>query len=157
MAELSAGEILLSQLEYEVREAKQGLSDRGADPDALENLCAKVVMRWWVGRMVKQPDLDTPPDVLMERQKNRAQVYAHCTDLIKARSGPIDVNTLQMAVLGLSSQLDAVWSILIESALVTKSGRQDYMDGSANDLLVRAQAIAQRIVTPGEPGAKIVQ
>lgn len=154
MAEKTAGEILLAQLELDVQEVKAALLRDSCDVDAMEQLVARVVMRWWIGRMVKAPSIQIPAEEQKTRGMARAQAYAATLQIIKARSGPISTDALQMSVLGLTAQVDALWTLLMEAALVTACARQDYMDGSTNDLFERAKAVAQQVLMPGAHGSR---
>jgi hypothetical protein len=154
MTERTAGEILLAQLEYDVLEAKRAVQE---DPssEAIENLCTRVVQRWWLSRMVHEPEKPQDAQELQNRQRERAQSYALCAQIIKARSGPIDPESLQVSVLGLSAEINAIWAVLIDSALVTQNDRHNYMDGSAAELYGRVQGMASKIVMPGSNGSKL--
>jgi len=161
MTERTAGEILLAQLEYDCQEAKEAVIraiESGSVSDqaeAFENLSMRTVQRWWLSRMVKEPEKPLDAAELRQRQQDRASSYALCAQIIKARSGPIDPESLQVSVLGLSAEINAIWAVLIDSALVTQNDRHNYMDGSATELYGRVQGMAAKIVMPGSNGSKL--
>jgi hypothetical protein len=167
VTERSTLDILLAQLECEVSQSKRALmrqlSDLGASggfecsgaADALETLIDKCVKRWWLTRMVQKPGKPIDPVEMVARMNQRGNMLAECTRKIVAQSGPITPEALQIVAFGLSAQLDAIWALLIESALATQSSRQDYMDAATQELHSRVVSYAQKIVLAGANGSGI--
>jgi hypothetical protein len=160
MTERTAAQILVAQLTFEVEEAKRSvaheLSDlpaiNGFDPATLETLIDRCVKRWWITRMASGPEKPLDQKALAERRDQRMAALALCTRAIIERSGPVDPNALQVGFLGLSAELNALWAVLIDAALLTHPLRQDYMDAAIAELYQRVHNDAQKVLTPGQIG-----
>jgi hypothetical protein len=160
MTERTAAEILVAQLTFEVEEAKRAVAHElydlpainGFDPATLETLIDRCVKRWWITRMASGPEKPMDPKQMAERRDQRMSALALCTRAIIERSGPVDPNALQVGFLGLSAELNALWSVLIDAALLTHASRQDYMDSAVAELYQRVHNDAQKVLTPGQIG-----
>jgi hypothetical protein len=144
----TAAEILAAQLEYEVAEAKLALfRDGQLDADVLEDMMERVVARWWLKKMPgKVPPQKATDRELTDRVANRMHHLGRCVMLMIDRSGPIEANALQVSVLGLSAELNALWGLLIELGLITQEGRQDYMDAGVANTVERVNKYSQAVV-----------
>lgn len=154
MAEHSAIEILAAQLEHEVIEAKAAIEDLfgNGTSDALETLIDRCVKRWWLTRMLQKPKASLSNEEMTSRRDSRLKAFKLCTNTIVEKSGPIDPTSLQIGYLGMSAELNALWTLLIEAGLVTQDARHDYMDLATAELYQRVHANAQKILTPGANG-----
>jgi hypothetical protein len=143
MTEHTAAEILYAQLDHDVAQAKWKVNDRlyNGPPfqraDEIESLCELVCKRWWIGRMTaKHPP---PVDVtsLHDRMNHRTNAIIQMTQNMIDKAGPIDPTALQMQLLGMSAEVNALWGCLIEAGLMTPQNRQDYMDAAVAMLYKR--------------------
>lgn len=160
MSERTAAEILLAQLDHDVLLCKRDvlqqmeLADFPARPalaDALETLAEKACMRWWIGRMAGQDHAPRDPAANRERMEVRAKVLGMCVQRMVERSGPIDANALQMSVLGISADVNALWGALIEAGMVTPEMRQQYLDQSVTNTYQRIEDYSQKIILANSP------
>lgn len=149
--DLSMAEILHAKFDSEVQAAKTDFENlskfgAGAQAKAIETMIEAVVKRWWIGRMLKAKD---NTEDMQERMQNRMNALAGATQAIIRHSGAVDPNAMQMSLLGLSAELNALWGALIESGMFTPESRQDYFDASVGDLCRRVNEQCQKIVVPG--------
>jgi hypothetical protein len=153
MPERSAAEILLAQLDYEVSIAKNELSKHIELPAvcAVADLAEKVCLRWWISRMANTDLTPQSEEQLSERTHSRAAALAMCVARIVERSGPIDTNSLQLALLGMSSDISALWGVLIESGMITQALRQEYLDASVQQTFAKVEDYSQKIVLANAP------
>lgn len=144
--EKSASEILVAQLDVEIAELKRSYlgTEFSTLADTLQTLIEKILTRWWVSRINKQPQ-PTSTKQMQERTANRMAVLRKCVDTIIERSGPIDLNALQMSALGMSAELNSLWGLLIELGLITPEGRQDYLDAGVENTYTRIMEYARQI------------
>lgn len=166
MLERSAEEIAAAQLNHDVTEAKRALlelvnetldlpdgvvSGAAADQvDAIENLIGKTVMRWWFARIVKNKaaHLQINNDELEARRRVRAtKLIACCTTINgKATAGnPPDNLQLQMAIMDLTAAQSAIWQALIDAAIISPDGKQQYLDTACDELYARVVGYASRL------------
>ncbi len=143
MTEHTAAEILYAQLDHDVAEAKadaESITNIGltrCEVNAIERLAELVCKRWWIGRMTaKHPP---PVDVtsLHDRMNHRTNAIIQMTQNMIDKAGPIDPTALQMQLLGMSAEVNALWGCLIEAGLMTPQNRQDYMDAAVAMLYKR--------------------
>lgn len=161
MTERTAAEIIFAQCEVDVAEAKahvfkefieSGLPVENSTLDALEDLANKVTRRWWIAKMVKRPNPPVDTNDLLERMTHRTNALVALTQAIINRSGMIDPNSLQVSILGMSADINAVWGALIEAGLMTPANRQDYMDAAVGELYRRGMDECQKIVIASSGG-----
>ena len=151
MAELSAAEILHAQLNHEVAEAKATF-----DPElgsAVENLAEAVCRRWWLSRMLKRHDAPADVSDLRERMNKRMQALEGAVKAMITQTGGVDIGAMQVLVLSMSAEVNALWGALIESGMMTPSNRQDYMDQAVENLCKRVNEQARKIMVPGSARA----
>jgi hypothetical protein len=157
MPERSAAQILLAQLDYEVAQGKRelaaalGLDEAHPAVCAVENIAEKVCVRWWVSRMSRSDLAPQNEAQLEERTHSRAAALAMCVSRIVERSGPIDPNSLQLALLGMSSDISALWGVLIESGMLTQATRQEYLDAAVQNTFAKVEDYSQKIVLANAP------
>lgn len=162
MPEYSAEQIAAAQLNVDVEEAKEHLHDVLAPRkpgegntgkylvDAFENLIGKVVMRWWFARIVKNKAAVSKVDqkALEERRKVRALTTIASCQIINGKTNkgaPPDALQLQMAILDLTANNNAIWQALIDAAIITPDVKQDYLDGGVAELYGRVTNYAGKI------------
>lgn len=161
MPERSAEQIAAELLNADVAEAKNNLRHRaleffkgrgGSDVfvDAFENLIGKVIMRWWFARIVKNKAAVSKVDqkALEERRKVRALTTIASCQIINGKTNkgaPPDALQLQMAILDLTANNNAIWQALIDAAIITPDVKQDYLDGGVAELYGRVTDYAGKI------------
>lgn len=146
MTARTAAEILAAQCEADVKtwRAKIWAPFFTLDfMDALETFVEKVVVRWWIKRMVPRDTM--PAENMMERQQYRGQILNMCMHRIEERSGPIALPALQINLLGVSTDVQALWGMLIEAGICTPAMRQDYLDSAVGHLYAKVEDHAQKI------------
>lgn len=141
----NAVDILLAQADHEVAEAKAALNG-SLIADEIETLVEKVVTRWWLGRMAASAGEDVDPVEAQTSHGQRLQLFAGAQALIQARTGAPTVEALQIGLLSASAELNALWALLTESALVTPAHRQNLLNMGAQDLYERVQEHAKKVV-----------
>jgi hypothetical protein len=155
MRESTAAELLFAQLTFEVEQAKMAFTEGNAWPpewvDMFQDLVEKIVKRWWIGKMVQRPNPVVDMQGLGERMIHRTNALVGLTQAIINRSGSVDPNSLQVSVLGMSAEINAVWGALIEAGLMTPANRQDYMDAAVSELYKRGMDECQKIIMTPDP------
>jgi hypothetical protein len=146
MAEKTAAELLYAQFDHDVATAKERLVGHyGGGVQALawvelmESMMESVIKRWWLKRMTSRHDLPVDVTELNDRMNHRTNAIVQMTQGIIEKSGPIEPTALQMQVLGMSAEVNALWGCLIEAGLMTPANRQDYMDAAIAMLYKRMQ------------------
>lgn len=157
MPEYSAEQIAAAQLNVDVADAKEaldvglhGVRTHDTVVDLIENLIGKVVMRWWFARIVKNKAAVSKinPKALEERRKVRAMTTIASCQIINAKTNkgaPPDALSLQMAILDLTANNNAIWQALIDAAIITPDVKQDYLDGGVAELYGRVTDHAGKI------------
>lgn len=148
MTERTAAEILSAQCEADVKTWRQKIWAPFFTLDymeALEEFVEKVVIRWWINRMVRRDTLPFNQEEAATRQQQRGQVLHGIMHRIMERSGPITMEAMQINLLGAATDVSAVWGALIEAGIVTPQMRQDYLDKAVMDLHARVEDHAQKI------------
>lgn len=161
MPERTAQEIASAQLNYDVAEAKialdrllHGTSAGSTVIDAIENLIGKVVMRWWFARIVKNKAAHLMVDAgeIEGRRRVRALKLASIQQIIngKAYKGqPPDATSLQMVALDQQVANTAIWQALIDAAIISPDGKQQYLDDALDELERRTVNYASQLDLPG--------
>jgi len=157
MTQLTAAEILCAHSEHEVAEAKLQLSRdffTARCYDTIIDLTEKVILRWWVKRMVPRDRPERDQAAMQERSIARANILTLCMSRIVERSGPIKPEALQVNVLGVSADVNALWGMLIEAGICTPQMRQDYLDASVMNTYQRVEDQAQKIQLAAASGGR---
>jgi hypothetical protein len=139
---------MAAQCEVEVKEARQKIWAPFFTLDymeALEVFVEKVIVRWWISRMLRRDSVEVDAEQAAQRQQQRGQVLHGIMHRIQERSGPIKIEALQINLLGAATDVSAVWGALIEAGIVTPQMRQDYLDKAVMDLAQRVEDHAQKI------------
>lgn len=142
----SAAEILHAQLDFEVAQAKECFPGKAGEN--VENLAEAVCRRWWLSRMLKKPEAPAAEDI-QARMGKRMEALEKAVVAMIRQAGGVDIGAMQVLVLSMSAEVNALWGALIESGMMTPSNRQDYMDQAVENLCKRVNEQASKIMVAG--------
>jgi hypothetical protein len=154
MTEKTAAEILAAQYQYDLETAKaqvetalhQAAIEDEPLIDALEAMIFAAVKVYHTRRLARANAevLDLTPE-LRERIGRRINALAECTQMLINKSGPPTVESLQMSIFNVTSELSALWALMMQSGLTTAVGRQDLIENGVYDLHNRIREEVQKI------------
>lgn len=155
MGEKTAAELMVAQLEYDVAEAKQVLMRELRPParedskpivEAIDNLMAKSVMRWWLGRIALASKSKLSAEEYRARSNARLNLVGEMVNRIKTRSGETSIESLQLQIVGLSCELQGVWGLLEYMAFTDQADRQEWLDHGVAEMHERVTGMAAKLV-----------